>query len=305
MKKLIALSILIASFGSAMAQQDAMFSQYVFNGLLLNPAYAGSHKYFSSTLHYRTQWVGYKGAPETGILAMDLPFSNEKMGLGLIVSNDHIGVTTQNDVFLNYAYHLKLGDSKKLAFGVKGGISHYTARLRDLEVWDEDEVFMDNVESKWMPKFGTGAYFYDENFYAGISVPTLLAYESGKDFDIDIEESSRVRKHFFLTGGYVHKFSDNVRVRPSTLIKYVDNAPLEADFNLAFLLNEMVWVGVTYRTGDAVAGIIEYQANKYFRVGYAYDMTTSRLRHYNVGTHEIVIGIDLGRDLETYKPRLF
>ncbi len=307
MKKIILLAVVIISFASAKAQQDAMLSQYMFNGLFLNPAYAGSHPYFTSSLLYRKQWVSFSGAPETMLLAVDGPIAKENMGVGLIVSNDKIGVTNQTDIHANYSYHLKINDKSKISFGAKAGVSQYRAKLTELKVWDsDDQVFMGDVQSVLVPKFGFGVYYYSERMYAGLSIPTLLAYQPGRSFSLDINKSSQIRKHYFFTTGYVHPLNDKIKLKPSVLVKYVPNAPVQADLNMAAMFNDVIWVGVSYRSGDAIVGVVEYQANQRFRVGYSYDFTTSRIRHYSAGSHEIMIGYDFGRDLVNVKtPRFF
>lgn len=307
MKKIILLiSLLIGC--NALAQQDAMLSQYMFNGLFINPAYAGSRPYFSTTVLYRNQWVNFKGAPETSIFSIDGPIKNEKMGIGLIVANDQIGVTNQTDVYANYSYFLPLGDAGKLSFGIKAGASQYQANLSSLNVWDSgDIVFEGNIKSFWMPKFGFGAYFHkDGKYYAGITIPQLVAYSPNQKFNFDVEKSTSLRRHFYLNGGYIFHLYEQIKLKPSFLVKYVPAAPLQADVNCSVMFIDMIWIGASYRTGDALIGIVEYQANQRFRIGYSFDMTVSKLSKYTAGSHEIMIGYDFGKDLAKVKtPRFF
>ncbi|MCF8416531.1 MAG: type IX secretion system membrane protein PorP/SprF [Crocinitomicaceae bacterium] len=307
MKKLI---IIIATVGfftpQLKAQQDPMLSQYMFNGLYINPAYAGSHKYWSSTLSYRNQWVGLEGAPSTAIAAVDGPIPGKNMGLGLILMHDQIGVTKQNTAILNYSYQIRTGEKSKLALGINAGVSQFSAKLTSLTVWDQDQVFQNDLTSKMLPRFGVGAYHYSKRHYVGFSIPTLFAYQKGMDFNFDLSRATFLRRHYLLTAGYVFDTSKDIKIKPSVLLKYVQNAPLEADFNLSTVYKDMFWVGASYRTGDAVAIILEYQANSFFRIGYAYDITFSKLRNYSGGSHEIMIGMDFGKDLIKVKtPRYF
>ncbi len=306
MKKIILISITLFLGISVKAQQDVMVSQYMFNGLFLNPAYSGSHKYFSSSLLHRSQWVGFTGAPQSSLIAIDGPLLNQKMGVGLIMSNDHIGVTDQTDIFGNYSYQLPLGNGK-LAFGIKAGVSRYYSKYNQLTYWDQgDQVFNSNTITKWLPKFGFGTYYYTEKWYAGISIPTLIAYDENKNFSLDVNKSSDIRRHYFLTAGYVYELNKLFKLKPSFLLKYIPAAPLEVDINLNLLYNDQFWFGVSYRTEDAVTVLIEYQTNYRFRVGYAYDFTTSKIRNYSSGSHEILIGYDFGKDLIKVKtPRFF
>ena len=299
MKKI--LIILFALFQiAAFSQQDIMVSQYMFNGLFLNPAYAGSHRYISSSLLQRTQWVNFAGAPKTALLAIDGELANKNMGLGLILSNDRIGATEQSDIFANYSYQLRLGKGK-LAFGLKGGVSNYVFKSSNLTVWDaNDEVFAAK-RTVWLPKAGAGLYYYSDKWYAGFSIPTLIAYDPNHNFTFDVNKGSFLTRHYYLNGGYVFTLNEKFKLKPSTLIKYEPSAPLQADINMNLLYKEEFWMGVSYRTGDAVTFMVEYQTNFRFRVGYAYDLTTSKIRNYSHGTHEIMIGYDFGKNLEKRK----
>ncbi|MES2139572.1 MAG: type IX secretion system membrane protein PorP/SprF [Bacteroidota bacterium] len=306
MKKIITVIGIFASIIRMDAQQDVMVSQYMFNGLFLNPAYAGSHKYFSSTLLHRSQWVGFEGAPKTTLLAIDGPLYNQKMGIGLLLSHDKIGVTSQTDIYANYSYMLKLGDGK-LSFGIKAGASNYQAKVEDLTVWDEsDNSFSGVNKSAWLPKFGMGTFYFTQKFYIGFSVPSLIAYDPNRNFNLSMESSSYIRKHYYLTSGYVFKVNERVKLKPSLLLKYQPSAPLQADISFSAMYMDMVAMGIALRTNDAVTVMIEYQANMRFRVGYAYDITTSKLRNYSSGSHEIMIGFDFGKDIiKTKTPRFF
>jgi len=304
MKKfLIILGALLGFNG--FGQQELMVSQYMFNGLFLNPAYAGSHQYISSSLLHRTQWVNFAGAPRTALLAVDGAIPDKNMGLGLIVANDRIGATEQTDIAANYAYQLKLSKGK-LAFGIKAGVANYILRSDRLTVWEENDDVFAGRKSAWLPKAGVGAYYFQDKWYAGLSVPTLLAYDAKQNFSFDVDEASFLRRHYFLNGGYIFTLNENFKLKPSLLLKYERSAPLQADINMNLLYKNMFWFGASYRTGDAVTFMIEYQTNFRFRVGYAYDLTTSQLRRYSAGTHEIMIGYDFGKKLVKIKtPRYF
>jgi len=299
MKSILKLSFVVLLGFNSYGQQDPMVTQYMFNGLYLNPAYAGSHDYWSSTISYRSQWVGAKfdGAPQTAIAAVDGPIRGKNMGLGFMVSHDQIGVTKTNSFMANYAYQIKLNKKTKLALGVSAGVHQLSADLRDVLIWDEqDQVYASRL-SKVIPRVGFGAYLFADNYYIGVSIPTLLAYEDGRSFSMDLEQASFLRRHYLLTGGVVLKVSENVKLKPSTLLKYTPNAPLEVDLNFSAVFKDMFWVGASYRSGDAVALLLQYQSNKYFRIGYSYDITFSGLRNYQNGSHEIMIGVDFGKAL--------
>lgn len=308
MKKLLLTAAMLGCMIlSGFAQQDVMVSQYMFNGLFLNPAYAGTHPYFSSTLLYRTQWVGFKDAPRTNMLAVDGPLANDKMGVGLMIMNDKIGVTNQTDYYANYAYKIKAGQGK-LSFGLKAGLSSYKAKLTQLTYWDQgDEVFNNDINRKLIPKFGFGMYYYTQRLYAGISIPTLLAYDKNYDFSLDVEKSSYLKRHYYLNGGYVFDIGDDFKFKPSFLLKYLPNAPVQADMNVSLMYKDVIWLGASFRTGDAIIALLEYQVNKRFRVGYSYDCTLSGIRRYSNGSHEIMLGFDFGKQEEknTHTARFF
>lgn len=307
MKKIIIAMLGLLTGSQAVAQQDAMLSQYMFNGLFLNPAYAGSHKYWTSTFTYRNQWVAMDGAPQTAIAAVDGPIAAKNMGLGVSFMYDKIGVSTHNKITANYAYQLRTSAYSKLALGVNMSLSQFNARVEDLIIWDQqDAVFANNINGKYVPSFGFGAYHFGDRHYVGLSIPTLFAYQNDYNFNFDLSKSSFLRRHYLLTGGYVFDAGQNIKLKPSVLLKYVANAPLQADINFTAFFKNMISAGISYRTNDAVVFMVEYQANHYFRIGYAYDITTSTIRSYSNGSHEIMLGIDFGKDLIKVKtPRYF
>lgn len=306
MKKIITALALFAGVDIVNAQQDVMVSQYMFNGLFLNPAYAGSHNYFSSSLLHRSQWIGFEGAPKTTLFAIDGPVMKKKMGLGLLLSHDKIGITIQTDMYANYSYMLPLRKGK-LSFGIKVGVSQYEAKVSDLTVWDEnDNSFAGINKSAWLPKFGVGTFYFDKNWYAGFSIPTLIAYDPNHNFNLSLESSSFIRKHYLLTAGYVFTNKKKIKIKPSFLIKYQPSAPVQVDLNLNAMYMNVFSLGISIRTNDAVSIMAEFRANPRLRIGYAYDLTTSKLSSYTSGTHEIMIGFDFGKDIIKMKtPRFF
>lgn len=306
MKKIITALALFAGVDMINAQQDVMVSQYMFNGLFLNPAYAGSHNYFSSSLLHRTQWVGFEGAPKTTLFAIDGPVMKKKMGLGLLLSHDKIGITIQTDMYANYSYMLPLRKGK-LSFGIKVGVSQYEAKVSDLTVWDEnDNSFAGINKSAWLPKFGLGTFYFDKNWYAGFSIPTLIAYDPNHNFNLSLESSSFIRKHYLLTAGYVFTINKKIKLKPSFLVKFQPSAPVQIDININAMYMNVFSLGISMRTNDAVSIMAEFRANTRLRIGYAYDLTTSKLSSYTSGTHEIMIGFDFGKDIIKMKtPRFF
>lgn len=299
--------VLLGSF-TAHGQQDPMLSQYMFNGLYINPGYAGSHDYWSSALTYRTQWVGadFDGAPQTIVGSVDGPIRGKNMGLGFLALHDQIGVTNTTVGMAIYSYQLKINEKSRLAFGVNAGISQVNSNLREVKVWDtEDPIYANNL-SQTLPRIGAGIYYFSDRYYAGIAVPTLLSHEPGTTFNIDVSKNTFVRRHYIMSAGAVFDINNEWKIRPSFLLKYTKAAPLEGDINASAIFKDAFWFGASLRTGDAVALILQYQTNNYFRVGYSYDIGISGLRTYQNGSHEIMIGVDFGRELKKIKtPRYF
>ena len=302
--------LLLALAPGARAQQDLMISQYMFNHLVLNPAYAGSKDYMMATLLYRNQWTSYegKGAPETELATLHGPFRNKKLGWGGTVSHDHVGVTDRTDAFFDLAYHIQLNPKWKLGAGIRAGISYFSADFTKLKYWDQgDPRYSGGSQTKVLFNSGAGLFLYSDRFYAGLSVPCSISYDSTEAISIN-EGSDAPHKirHYYGTMGVAIPLSLDVVMKPSVLVKYVPNAPVEADLNLHFLFSDMLWVGASYRTGDAIIAMVEFQLTRKFRIGYAYDYTLTDIKDYSAGSHEVMIGYDFGYDIMKIKtPRYF
>lgn len=300
--------LVLLTSANLFAQQEAMVSQYMFNGLYINPAYAGSQENFSTTMLFRKQWVRFDGAPSTFTASVDGPLANNKMGIGFTFSHDQIGVQKQTDFGANYSYNIKLGQGK-LAFGIRAGLSTFRASVSELTYWDLDDPIYSpgDIKGVTVPRFGFGIYYFvKDKWYAGFSIPTLMGHEKGLGFSMNIDKSSYLRRHYMLTGGYVFSASENIKLKPSVLFKYIPSAPFQADINFSVMFKDMICAGLSFRTGDALVAMIEYQASNSFRIGYGYDITVSKLRNYSSGSHEIMIGYDFGKENTAIKtPRYF
>ncbi|MCX6311843.1 MAG: type IX secretion system membrane protein PorP/SprF [Bacteroidetes bacterium] len=303
----LALAICLAPF-AIHAQQDPMVSQYMFSSHFINPAYAGTHDFANITLLGRKQWVGFNGSPLTSFLSFDMPIETKNIGVGALLSIDRIGVTERTEAAGTFAYHLRLGEKAHLSFGLKGGVSYYRAKLTDLVVWDHnDQVFVNDINGKTLPVVGAGLYFYTERFYAGLSIPNVINFKPGTILNTTVNDAPLLERHYIGTIGYAIPAGKNLDIKPAILLKYVPNAPLQADLNLSFFFYKTLWVGAAYRTGDGLLGMFQYQATKNLRVGYSYDMAISKLQNYNSGSHEIMFAWDFVK-VETlhYKsPRYF
>ncbi len=277
------------------AQQDPQYTQYMFNGLSINPAYAGTRGGLSLTAVGRYQWVDIKGAPRTISLSAHSPLA-KKVALGLNVEGDEIGVHRRIGAFASYAYHLPLGSEWKLSLGLQAGVHHYSSRFTEIAVSDPDPNFSEDF-TKTLPNFGAGFFLYSQRFYFGAAAPHLLQHKLRTDTtDADISKVSHQYRHYLLTGGAVFHLADGFDLKPSFLIKSVPaSAPFVADLNLSLLVKETVWVGVSYRSFDSIDFIAELLLGK-MRLGYSYDLTLTKLSNYNSGSHEVMLGYDFGGD---------
>lgn len=274
----------------------------MFNGLVINPAYAGSKPFTSSTLFMRKQWVGFDGSPFTASATIHGSIKNKKTGLGLIVNSDRIGVVSKTDIIGCYSYKIPIKNGN-LALGLSGGISFYKSNLSDLTVWDaNDPVYDVSVFTNQLPNFGSGIYYSTEKWYAGFSVPQMFGYKSL----IDNASALRPEPHYYLTGGYVIDISEDVKLKPSFMVRYVEAVDPLFDINLNVLLNNIIWVGASYRHNDAIVAIFEYQLNRKLRFGYAFDYPITEFNTVSYGSHEIMLGFDFGYEvLKVKNPRYF
>lgn len=308
MKKLIfSISIILASLG-AYAQQEATFTQYMFNMMAVNPGYAGSRGILSATAMHRSQWVGIDGAPRTETISIDMATRNKKVGLGIQAFNDRIGVVRTTGFYATYAYRINFQNRESsLAIGLQAGLSNYKADLTKVDLIDGgDPAFMQNVNAL-MPSFGAGIYYNTPRFYAGLSVPNLVKSYLRKDqYLYSTEVIARRYMHLFLMAGYVFDLDETFKLKPSVLVKAVRGAPVVADVNLNLWIKDIVGIGASYRTSEAVAGLLELQLTNQFRLGYAYDHSLSDLVKYNQGTHEVMLRFEFGWEKgKVLSPRYF
>lgn len=288
----------------AIAQQDPLFGQYMFNTLAFNPAYAGSADVFTVMALSRHQWVGFEGAPATQTILAHTPLKNESIAIGLSAINDRIGPSRQTSAYADFAYRIKTGTDTRLAFGLKGGINMYQADLASLSTVEVDQANV-NVKGQLLPNFGFGMFWHAPRYYVGVSAPKLLENELGMTNGVVVQKATEAR-HYFLIGGYVMDLSKEFKFKPSFMLRAVQGAPLSLDINANFLLRERIWFGGMYRLGNAFGLMGQYQINDQLRAGYAFDLTTTRIGAYNAGTHEVMLSYDLrflkGR---TISPRYF
>jgi len=291
MKKLILIIVLFTGL-SGFAQQDVLFSQYMFNKLTVNPGYAGSREVFSADMVYRYQWAGTDGAPRTFSLSMHAPLHNKYIAIGGYMYNDQIGPVVDQGALLTYAYRVNL-PTGKLSFGLQAGVKYYTINWDMIHVEDPDFSFQGDQKNKITPDANFGIYYYSNRMFAGISSKQLLQNEYGIVKLGDKRTYSKLLRHFYGMAGVAIPVSDKVIFRPSVLVKYVKDAPWQLDLNASFLINDLLWLGMTYRTDGDLVFLSELNIGRKYRLGYSYDMNIKDRIHYNSGSHEIRLGLDL------------
>jgi type IX secretion system PorP/SprF family membrane protein len=301
MKKATFVSIVIVVLSFAnnqrlLAQQDPMFTQYMFNTLSINPAYAGSKDYLSATAIHRSQWVNFEGAPVTQSVTIHSPLRNESISLGGSIVNDAFGPVKQTGIYLDASYRIFMGN-RRLSFGIKSGVNLFSANLLDLNpLVDGDASFAANISNKPLPNFGVGVMYYTRKWYIGASAPKLL---SNKLLSGDLPDYSGVNNketpHAFLIAGAVFDMNIYTKFKPTILVKAVNGAPIAAEATGQFLFYNKFWAGVMYRWQDAAGVLLQYEINRKFKVGYAFDYSLSDIQKYSDGSHEIMLGFDLDR----------
>ena len=290
MKKLITLCFAMAST-VALAQQDPLYSQYMQNPFLINPAYAGTYDMFSATANFRWQWLGMGGAPNTNSLSAHSSIVNNRLGAGVILVNDRFGINNNTEAHGALAYKLRLSDSEDnvLSFGMQASMVNYRFDNTKLNKRDDTDPYFrtDNVTAT-EPNFGAGLFYRGQKFFAGFSAPKVL----NSTFAEDYSAGAQYRRHFFLTGGYLIDLT-NVQVKPSFLLKYVQGAPVSVDINGSVLLKDVLWLGASLRNLNSAVLMAQLQISDMFRVGYSVDLPMSKVLRATYGSHELMLNMDL------------
>lgn len=293
MRKILLIVVFIGTIVSAKAQYDYMFTQYMWNEIYQNPAYAGSREAMSIVGLDRNQWVGIDGAPKTQTFSVHGPLFENKVGVGLNYMHEEIGVSKMNYLTATFAYRIKF-KTGKFSFGLSSGIVNQKEFLSDVTTTSSgDQIFQTNSPRLTMPNAAFGIYYYTENFYTGFSVPRLIHNEVNTNGNFSVKNSFESKYlHFYYAVGYYKDLRNGIGIKPTLLVKMVTGAPVELDLSFNALFRETIWVGLGWRTGDAISLLTSVNLTPYFRLGYAYDHTTTQLQKFNSGTHEICIGYD-------------
>ncbi|MFW5753577.1 MAG: type IX secretion system membrane protein PorP/SprF [Marinilabiliaceae bacterium] len=279
------------AFQKIFAQQEPQYTQYMFNTVSVNPAYAGTRDALNVLLLSRLQWVGIEGAPRTHDFTAHTPISQYKMGVGLSLVSDSYGPVSNQYLNINYAYRVNITENTVLSMGIKGGIYNYHVNLTGLNFGEGDAYINENPEQKFLPNAGMGLYLFSDRYYVGASVPRLIQTELNGE-QMTPGTLGELKRHYYLMGGMVFNLSSNLKFKPSIINRIVEGAPTSTDFTAQFLISDTYWAGATYRHDEAAALLAAMQVNNQLMIGYSYDFQLSELSTFNNGSHEIVISFD-------------
>lgn len=285
------------------AQQDSQFTQYMYNTITINPAYAGSRGALSVFGLYRTQWVGLDGAPETSTFSVNTPLSNSNLGLGVSLVNDKIGPTNENTLSADLSYTVPTSETFKLSFGIKATANLFNLDVNKLSFEDQDDPQFQNLNNKITPNVGAGVYWHSDKAYLGLSVPNFIETNRYNDDDTAIFKD---KINYYFMAGYVFDVNYYVKFKPAVLTKMVQGAPLQVDVSGNFMFNDKFVLGLAYRWSASVSAMAGFQVTDGLYVGYGYDHETTNLRRYNSGSHEIFLRFEFFNNYNKItSPRFF
>jgi type IX secretion system PorP/SprF family membrane protein len=299
--KFLFFALLFTGFVSY-AQQDAQYTQYMYNTINVNPAYAGSRGVTSIFGLHRTQWVGLDGAPTTNAFSINAPLGSN-LGGGLSFVNDRIGPTNENTISADISYTIQTSETYKLSFGVKGTANLFNLDVSKLNPEQAGDPSLQNLDNNFSPNVGAGIYFHSDKLYLGASVPNFFETKRYSDNDFVVNKE---RMNFYFIGGYVFDVTESLKFKPAFLTKVVEGAPLQLDVSGNFLINEKFVLGAAWRWSAAVSLMAGFQVSDGIYIGYGYDLETTRLRRYNSGSHEVFLRFELfKRENKIVSPRFF
>ena len=293
------------------AQQDAQYTNYMYNTININPAYAGSRGCLSVFGLHRTQWVGLDGAPVTNTFSIQTPIANTNVGLGLGVVNDRIGPSNETNVAADFSYSIKTSETYKLSFGAKASANFLSVDLSSKSLKQDlnDPRLANNIARNFSPNIGAGLYLHSENTYIGLSVPNIL---ETKHFDksdsgvTNVNYTAKERMNFYAIAGHVFDLTESIKFKPAVLAKIVTGAPLQVDATANFMFNEKFVLGAAYRWSAALSALVGFQATDSWFIGYGYDFETTKLSGYNSGSHEIFLRYEMFNKYDKIvSPRFF
>ncbi|MBK8369174.1 MAG: type IX secretion system membrane protein PorP/SprF [Bacteroidetes bacterium] len=290
MKKFIYITVIVLLVTNLQAQQLPQYTQYMLNDLAINPAVAGKDNFADMRSNNRYQWVGMTDAPRTYMLTLHSPLKNRHMGLGTHIYTDIVGPTRRVGISLAYAYHIKIAEKTRVSLGLNAGIQQWGIDGHKLHLHDAgDDNLLTQYQTRIVPDFGAGIYVHNDKWYLGFSAPQL--YQSPIKLYPDGDHKGTLVTHFMLNGAYKFDINDDFKVEPSFLAKYANPAPIKVDVGARVIYQEQVWLGVGYRHNDALTALVGFMYKNYLMIGYSYDFTTTNLKNYSSGTHELMLGL--------------
>ncbi len=305
MKKILQAVFLVLIPLSLSGQLSPVTNQYVLNPLTINPAYAGNRGVLNLSANYRKQWAGIKGAPETVTFAADAPVADNKVGLGLVIMNDKIGVTNNTYIMTNYAYNITIGKGS-LSLGLGAGIITTNTVWSDLVVLDPgDELYLTNSSRFLVPSFSFGTYYTNHNYFLGFSIPEFVGYKFNYDknkYGLTVDPS---QYNFLLYTGYAINLSPKVDLIPSTLLNFSPGQKILFDLNANMNFNNRFWIGASYRNERSVGALVQLQVSNQFKIAYTYDFDTGKLGGYSSGSHEIMLRYEFRYKVKVVDPLIF
>lgn len=286
------------------AQQDAQFTQYMYNTVNVNPAYAGSRGALSIFGLHRTQWVGVDGAPTTNAVSLNSPINDSNLGVGLSFVNDRIGPTTENAISADVSYTVQTSETFKLSFGIKGTGNFFTLDPTKVRFDDDSELVETQNLNEFTPNVGAGVYFHSDKAYIGLSVPNFITNK--QKYDDTNKVLYQEKMSYYLIAGYVFDLSPNTKFKPALMAKAVSGAPLQADISGNFMFMEKFVLGAAYRWDAAVSGMAGFQITDGLFIGYGYDYDTTNMNNYSKGSHEVFLRFELLNNFnKIISPRFF
>jgi type IX secretion system PorP/SprF family membrane protein len=300
--KILYFALLLTGITS-FAQQDAQYTQYMYNTINVNPAYAGSRGVLSIFGLYRTQWVGIDGAPDTGAFSINTPIENSNIGAGLSVVTDRIGPTSEHVISGDISYTIKTSETYKLSFGLKASANLFNFEKSKVNPVTDSDLLLQDISSDFSPNIGAGVYFHSDKLYLGVSAPNFLETKRYAD---NTRAIYKERMNLYGIAGYVFDLSSNLKFKPAVMTKMVQGAPLQVDVSGNFMINEKFVLGAAWRWDAAFSGMAGFQINKGLYLGYGYDLETTKLKNYNSGSHEVFLRYELfSKPEKIVSPRFF
>lgn len=302
MKTRILLFALMFTGMLSYAQQDAQFTQYMYNTINVNPAYAGSRGALSIFALHRTQWVGLDGAPVTNAVSMNTPINGSNVGLGISIINDKIGPTHENTISADVSYFIRTSETFKLSFGIKATGNSFDLDQTKLNPVDATDPSLLNF-NKFNPNIGAGVYLHSDKAYVGFSIPNFIESKRYNDNEVAIFKE---KINYYLIAGYVFDLDDSIKFKPALLTKMVSGAPLQVDVSGNFMFNDRFVVGVAYRWSAALSAMVGFQISDGLFIGYGFDNETTNLKNYNSGSHEVFLRYEIFNNISKITtPRFF